>query len=71
MDHGAFNKRLSWCTKQMHRLAALEKGAGWNKQSSLNELNEMLDIAATNLAPFILLRDKIKSSIKKIEELKY
>lgn len=69
-EHKSFDKRVKWVMKQLKELQRIEEMDSKYKNQKLYELEELLNITLTNLAPFNVLKEKIETTITKIKKEK-
>ncbi|HBT3294936.1 TPA: hypothetical protein MBF50_004864 [Klebsiella aerogenes] len=63
-----FNKILNWCQGQVREMEFVLDDAYLSEEEKISSLEELLDKCLTMQAPLIVLSNKIKTTIKQLED---
>ncbi|EQB4866382.1 hypothetical protein ACU62X_22090 [Klebsiella aerogenes] len=63
-----FNKILNWCQGQVREMEFVLEDAYLSEEEKISSLEELLDKCLTMQAPLIVLSNKIKTTIKQLQE---
>lgn len=63
-----FNKILNWCQGQVREMEFVLDDAYLSEEEKISSLEELLDKCLTIQAPLIVLSNKIKTTIKQLED---
>ncbi|EPY4962981.1 hypothetical protein [Klebsiella pneumoniae] len=61
-----FNKILNWCQGQVREIEFILEDAYLSEEEKISSLEELLDKCLTMQAPLIVLSNKIKTTIKQL-----
>ncbi|EPB7497327.1 TPA: hypothetical protein ACNVSH_001990 [Klebsiella aerogenes] len=63
-----FNKILNWCQGQVREMEFILEDAYLSEEEKIAALEELLDKCLTMQAPLIVLSNKIKTTIKQLQD---
>ncbi|PLN73053.1 hypothetical protein CWN64_29975 [Klebsiella pneumoniae] len=63
-----FEKLLNWCQGQVREMEFVLDDAYLSEEEKISSLEELLDKSLTMQAPLIVLSNKIKTTIKQLED---
>lgn len=63
-----FNKILNWCQGQVREIEFILEDAYLSEEEKISSLEELLDKCLTMQAPLIILNNKIKTTIKQLQD---
>lgn len=63
-----FNKILNWCQGQVREMEFILEDAYLSEEEKISSLEELLDKCLTMQAPLIVLSNKIKTTIKQLQD---
>ena len=63
-----FEKLLNWCQGQVREMEFILEDAYLSEEEKISSLEELLDKSLTMQAPLILLGNKIKTTIKQLQD---
>lgn len=63
-----FNKILNWCQGQVREMEFVLDDAYLSEEEKISSLEELLDKCLTMQAPLIVLSNKIKTTIKQLQD---
>lgn len=63
-----FNKILNWCQGQVREMEFILDDAYLSEEEKISSLEELLDKCLTMQAPLIVLGNKIKTTIKQLQD---
>ncbi|HDZ0997096.1 TPA: hypothetical protein RRU19_003204 [Klebsiella pneumoniae] len=63
-----FNRILNWCQGQVREMEFILEDAYLSEEEKISSLEEILDKCLTMQAPLIVLSNKIKTTIKQLQD---
>ncbi|EIX9118917.1 hypothetical protein NUKP32_56460 [Klebsiella variicola] len=63
-----FEKLLNWCQGQVREMDFILEDAYLSEEEKISSLEELLDKCLTMQAPLIVLSNKIKTTIKQLQD---
>lgn len=63
-----FNRILNWCQGQVREIEFILEDAYLSEEEKIAALEELLDKSLTMQSPLIVLGNKIKTAIKKLQD---
>lgn len=63
-----FEKLLNWCQGQVREMEFILDDAYLSEEEKISSLEELLDKSLTMQAPLIVLSNKIKTTIKQLQD---
>ncbi|HBY4504042.1 TPA: hypothetical protein MIU45_08985 [Klebsiella pneumoniae] len=63
-----FEKLLNWCQGQVREMGFILEDAYLSEEEKISSIEELLDKCLTMQAPLIVLSNKIKTTIKQLQD---